>query len=100
MNAGDQDRGWDAIAIHPDDDVAVALRDLAAREVVRVRRGGAIEPVAVIAAIPLGHKLALRAIAAGAVVRKYGEAIGAASAAIAPGEHVHVHNLKSQRARA
>lgn len=92
-------RGWDAIAIHPDDDVAVALRDVAAGESVRVRRGGAIERVTAAVAIPLGHKLALRFLAAGAVVRKYGEAIGAASAAIAPGEHVHVHNLASRRAR-
>ena len=98
MKASEQDRGWDAIAIHPDDDVAVALTDLTAGASVRVRRGGAVERVTAAAAIPLGHKLALRAIAAGAVVRKYGEAIGAASAAIAPGEHVHVHNLKSQRA--
>jgi altronate dehydratase len=64
-----------------------------------VRRGGTIERVTAVAAIALGHKLALRALAAGAVVRKYGEAIGAASAAIAPGEHVHVHNLESQRAK-
>lgn len=99
MSADTGDRGWDAIAIHQDDDVAVALRDLAAGTNVRIRRGGAIERMSVAAAIPLGHKLALRALAAGAVVRKYGEAIGAASAAIAPGEHVHVHNLKSQRAK-
>jgi altronate dehydratase len=99
MTGGAQERGWDAIAIHPDDDVAVALRDLAAGAPVRVRRGGAIASVTAAAVIPLGHKLALHAIAAGAVVRKYGEAIGAASAAIAAGEHVHVHNLVSRRAR-
>jgi altronate dehydratase len=92
-------RSWDAIAIHADDDVAVALRDLAAGTRVRVRRGGAVAAVTAAAAIPLGHKLALHAIAAGAIVRKYGEAIGAATAAIAPGEHVHVHNLASRRAR-
>jgi len=99
MNAQSPDQGWDAIAIHPDDDVAVALRDLAAGEAVRVRRSGTIERIAAAAAIPLGHKLALRAIDPGAVVRKYGEAIGAAAAAIAPGAHVHVHNLKSRRAK-
>jgi altronate dehydratase len=95
----DAPAAWDAIAIHPDDDVAVALRDLAAGAPVRVRRSGAIASVTAAAAIPLGHKLALHAIAVGAVVRKYGEAIGAASAAIAAGEHVHVHNLASRRAR-
>src|SRR5262245_57312524 len=60
MSSGEQDRGWDAIAIHPDDDVAVALHDLVAGAIVRVRRGGAIEQVTAAAAIPLGHKMALR----------------------------------------
>lgn len=46
-------------------------------------------------AIPLGHKVALRAIAAGQEVRKYGFPIGRASIDIAPGDHVHVHNLKT-----
>lgn len=44
-------------------------------------------------AIPAGHKLAARAIAAGEPVRKYGQIIGLASADIAPGAHVHGHNL-------
>jgi altronate hydrolase len=45
------------------------------------------------AAIPSGHKIALKPIAAGEVVRKYGQVIGLATADIAPGDHVHVHNL-------
>ena len=71
--------------IHPDDDVAVALRDADAGEKIG----------AVIATGPVsrGHKLALRAIAAGAPVRKFGFPIGVATTAIAPGEHVHSHNL-------
>ena len=40
-----------------------------------------------------GHKYALRAIGAGENVIKYGMPIGHATAAIAPGEHVHTHNL-------
>ncbi len=40
-----------------------------------------------------GHKYALRAIAAGEDVIKYGMPIGRARCGIAPGEHVHVHNL-------
>ena len=90
---------WDAVALDPADDVAVALRDLAAGELVRVRAGATIAEIQLRAAIPLGHKIARRAIAAGAVVRKYGEPIGGASAAIAAGDHVHVHNLKSLRGR-
>lgn len=43
--------------------------------------------------IPLGHKVAIVAIAAREVVRKYGHAIGSAARAIEAGEHVHTHNL-------
>lgn len=89
---------WDAIALDPADDVAVALRDVAAGPV-RVRQGDRLREIVARAPIALGHKFALRALAAGDTVRKYGQPIGAASAAIAAGEHVHVHNLQSLRGR-
>ena len=44
-------------------------------------------------AIPSGHKVADAADPAGEIVRKYGQVIGAATADIAPGAHVHTHNL-------
>jgi altronate dehydratase small subunit len=91
---------WDALVIHRDDDVGVALRDLAAGAAARARQGDGVLSVTLRDAIPLGHKFALRPIASGAVVRKYGEAIGEASVAIDAGGHVHVHNLRSRRARA
>ena len=50
-------------------------------------------------AIPRGHKIALRAIAAGEAVVKYGSPIGRASADIPPGSHVHTHNVASTRGR-
>ncbi|MCL2595260.1 MAG: altronate dehydratase family protein [Promicromonosporaceae bacterium] len=43
--------------------------------------------------IPRGHKIALRAVAAGQPVHKYGQSIGVATTDIAPGDHVHSHNL-------
>lgn len=46
--------------------------------------------------IPDGHKLALEPIAQGDAVRRYGQIIGFATQAIAPGEHVHTHNLSIQ----
>lgn len=70
--------------VDPSDDVAVALRDLAAGEALDV-------PIA--EAIPKGHKVALRAIAAGEAVRKFGFPIGSALADIGVGAHVHSHNL-------
>ncbi|MDX2238222.1 MAG: UxaA family hydrolase [Hyphomonadaceae bacterium] len=73
------------LQLNPLDDVAIALDDAAA--------GDAAFGVRAAQAIPQGHKIALRAIAAGAAVRKYGQIIGCARTAIAPGAHVHVHNL-------
>ena len=43
--------------------------------------------------VPPGHKVATRAIKAGAPVRRYNQIIGFAAKDIAPGEHVHLHNL-------
>jgi hypothetical protein len=41
-----------------------------------------------------------RAIAAGEAVRRYDQIIGSATQAIAPGQHVHTHNLAFSRLRA
>ena len=48
-------------------------------------------------AIPIGHKVALKALKKGDTVIKYGEDIGRMVADAAMGEHVHVHNLKTKR---
>ena len=45
-----------------------------------------------------GHKYAIRPIAPGENVIKYGMPIGHAKVQIAPGEHVHTHNLASNLA--
>ena len=76
-----------------EDNVLIALRPLAAGERVSDGQGS----VTVAAAIPFGHKVASAAIARGGSVVKYGEVVGRATAAIAPGEHVHVHNVVSAR---
>ncbi len=47
--------------------------------------------------IPIGHKVALKALASGDTVIKYGEDIGRMVADAGPGQHVHVHNLKTKR---
>jgi altronate dehydratase len=90
---------WDALVIHPDDDVAVALRDLAAGDTVNVRDGDVVHRITLCDAVPLGHKLARRRVSSGEPIRKYGECIGVASADIAAGAHVHIHNVASRRAR-
>ncbi|HSN19569.1 MAG TPA: UxaA family hydrolase [Usitatibacter sp.] len=47
--------------------------------------------------IPIGHKLAIKPIASGATVIKYGTDIGKAIAPIQVGEHTHVQNLRTKR---
>ncbi len=68
------------------DNVATAIIELVPGETVD---GGA----AVTRPVPAGHKVALRTIDAGAAVIKLGQPIGVATRSIAPGEHVHTHNL-------
>jgi len=74
------------LLIDPRDDVAVALTSLAAGDRV-------VENVLAAGDIPAGHKVALRAVAKGDPIRKYGWPIGHATADIAAGDHVHSHNL-------
>lgn len=87
---------WDAIRLSPDDTVATALRPLTAGEIPRVvdEAGAWVTAPALTAAIPRGHKFALLPIAAGNDVLKYGAPIGAATAGIEAGAHVHLHNLE------
>jgi altronate hydrolase len=78
-----------ALTLAGGDDVVVAIRDLAAGSVLSTPDGRLV----VATDVPRGHKLAVRAVAAGGSVHKYGQSIGRASADIAVGDHVHVHNL-------
>jgi len=76
-----------SILLSDKDNVAVALADIAA--------GNTTEPGSITARqdIPRSHKLAVMPIKAGQAVLKYGQIIGFASSDIAPGDHVHIHNL-------
>ena len=76
----------DFVRLDPADNVVTALRPLEA--------GAAIEDIATTALIARGHKIATRAIPTGGVVTKYNQVIGYASADIAPGDHVHTHNVE------
>ncbi|RMI09656.1 UxaA family hydrolase [Cellulomonas triticagri] len=80
----------DLLLLREGDDVAVATRDLAPGDVALGADG---LRVAVRDAVPRGHKVATRAVAAGGSVRKYGQVIGVATVPVAAGEHVHAHNL-------
>ena len=65
---------------------------------VRDKKGNS-EIMTVIGDVPYGHKIALRDIAPGEHIMKYGECIGAASHPISKGDYVHVHNLDALRGR-
>jgi hypothetical protein len=84
-----------AIALHPSDNVATALSDIEAGDLVVV---GAIS-LKVVEVVPFGHKVALRPIPAGNPILKYGECIGIAKRDIPVGGYVHVENVESQRGR-
>ncbi|SEL85887.1 altronate hydrolase [Roseateles sp. YR242] len=89
------------LVLHEADNVAVARVDLAAGAfVMRGRRhqtgaAAAAGRLSIREPVAAGHKVALRSIAPGELVRKFGQPIGVARQAIAPGDHVHVHNLEA-----
>ncbi len=82
------------IAVHATDDAAVALAALAKGEQYTV----AGQTVTLVEDIPFGHKVALRAIAAGENVIKYGNPIGRATQDVPRGGHIHTHNLATNLA--
>lgn len=79
-----------ALLIHPADNVICLLRKHVADERAILANG---QGPMLREAVPLGHKVALRAIAPGEAVIKYGAKIGRATNRILEGEHVHLHNL-------
>ena len=72
------------------DNVAVATADLAAGETVAWENA----TIEIAEVIPLGHKVAVTSIGIGEKIVKYGCPIGSATRDIAPGRHVHTHNVK------
>lgn len=79
--------------VNPSDNVATAISPLGpgAVRLTGARSGAAFAA----AAIPAGHKFALRPIRSGEPVIKYGAVIGVATGDIAEGGHVHLHNVRS-----
>jgi hypothetical protein len=80
-----------ALRLSEKDNVAVVVANLKAGETVTVSG----RAVALRSDIPLGHKIALKPIAPGEKIYRYGVPIGSATQAIKIGEHVHAHNIRS-----
>ncbi len=79
------------LVLAPGDNIAVARLEIAAGTVLQV----AGKSVTLQRAMGFGHKIALREIAAGERIVKYGAPIGRATEAIPLGGYVHSHNLAS-----
>ena len=86
-----------AILLNAHDDVATALVDLQKDEQISASLGDRSVDVVLRQDIQFGHKYALRDLAKGEDVLKYGLPIGQALEGIRAGESVHVHNCRSQR---
>ena len=90
-----------ALKINEKDNVATVFSngaEKAAAVTVKDEKGKEKE-IVIFEDIPYGHKLAIRDIAKGELIIKYGEEIGIAVADIKKGDYVHVHNLESMRGR-
>jgi altronate dehydratase len=79
------------IQINKDDNVAIAVCDLAAAEEI------SLEAITVVVQepVPAYHKVSIETIESGAEVIRYGVPIGKATQRIAPGYHVHLQNMQS-----
>jgi len=90
-----------ALKVNDLDNVATIFANgLAAGTEVEMRdKKGRSERMTILSDIPYGHKIAIRDIKKGEEITKYGEQIGAATADIKKGEHVHVRNMDSMRGR-
>jgi altronate dehydratase small subunit len=96
---GEISQQW-AVQLCARDNVATALIALAQGTIATVlMEGNPVGAVECLDAIPLGHKVSLRDIRCGESVVKWGEKIGIAKADIRRGEHVHIHNVASDRGR-
>lgn len=79
------------LLMSPDDNCLIARTALAPGDVVSIEG----VDVTLNQSIPIGYKVARRALQPGEKVLRYGALIGTVTAAVAPGEMLHTHNLVS-----
>lgn len=85
----------DLLLVSPHDDVAVALHEIPEGHRARTSAGATVPVLGADGGgpVPAGHKVALRRMAAGDLVHKYGQVIGVLTADVELGGHIHSHNL-------
>ncbi len=77
---------FDLVTLSDEDNVAVAIRNLAKAE--------SLQEVTTLDEIPKGHKVALQNITSGSAIIKYAQIIGYAKSDISAGQHIHTHNIE------
>jgi altronate dehydratase small subunit len=88
------------VVIDEGDNVATAIDDIQPGETLTIEVGGRELAITAAELIRFGHKLALKPLPERSDVIKYNEVIGTTTRDIGVGEHVHVHNVVSNRANA
>lgn len=81
----------DSIVLHPADNLMVVCRPLSKGQALTIDGNR----VTIVEDIPVGHKIAKISIKRGDKIIKYGAPIGSALADIKQGQHIHLHNMKS-----
>lgn len=87
------------LILNPKDNVAVALSELTAGEKIEFTVENMSSSISLVDDIQFGHKFALASLKAGDEIIKYGHVIGLATESVEAGQHIHVHNVESIRAR-
>ncbi len=82
-----------------DNTATVISRGMKQGRSVTVEVDGDVKHVEILKDIPYGHKIAVRPIKKGDAILKYGLSIGTALEDIEVGDHVHIHNIESNRGR-
>lgn len=88
-----------SIVINKKDNVATALANLKAGDVLEEEFKGKLKKIELKQDVPFGHKISLTKIEKDSPIIKYGEVIGNATELINEGDYVHIHNVKSNRGR-
>lgn len=85
---------FNALQLHSEDNVAVALKSLRAGDILMVQSSDQQHKIEVIDNIPYGHKIAIVGISKHSKIFKYGECMGVSTKNIKVGSHVHVSNVR------
>jgi ribosomal protein L2 len=79
------------ITLNPEDNVGIVISNLSKGDVIIIDK----EAICATSDISFGHKMALKELPNGTIVKKYGVPIGITTKDVNSGDHVHVHNIES-----